>query len=277
MILFISMIIAMTGLLPNFDDAGIPDEIEKIDLNLKENEYAFTVFDLNSGDSSILQGANGSTIMINTGAAEETDDLKRWLRLYGVKKIDAVILTKAGKGYDDNIKEIVAEYNVPRVIASKKIKDNMNGLLEEIPDTKLYLWNGQSKETFLDGIEISVINEGENEGLDLSVKIRNNQLLYITASTEIIREKLMKLPESGVQIVKAPFKALPLEVVEHLDPQAVILNEDDGSSAYHEMVQKSQELWIEVFNTDKQGTVTTKFTETTHEIFPIRNFLHTKP
>lgn len=276
--LIISMIIAMTGFLPNFDDAAIPGEIEKIDLNLMENEYAFTFFDLDSGDSAILQGADGSTIMLNTGAADEIGDLKRWLGLYGVKKIDALILTKAGKGYDDNVKEIVAEYNVPRVIASKKMQDNMKGLLDEHPHTLIHVWNGQSKETFLNGIEMTVIHEGEGEeeGIDLSVKFRNNHLVYVTTATEIIREKLLTLPESGVQIVKAPFKVLPLEVVEHLDPQAVILNEDDGSSAYKEMVQKFHELWIEVFNIDKQGTVTTKFTEANHEIFPIRNFLHTK-
>lgn len=275
MILFISMIIAMTGLLPNFDDTGIPDEIEKIDLNLMENEYAFTFFELDSGDASIIQGADGSTIMLNTGAAAERNQLKKWLRLYGVKKIDALIITKAGKGYDENVKDIVSEYNVPRVITGKKMHEKVSGLLSGFPDTEIHLWNGQSKETFFDDIEISVLNE--DEGLDLSIKIRNNHLLYVTTSSELIREKLMKLPPSGVKIVKSPFKALPLEVVEHLDPQAVILNEDDGSSGYHEMVQKFQELWIDVFNTDKQGTVTTKFTETTHEIFPIRNFLHTKP
>ncbi|MDQ0218959.1 hypothetical protein ELQ35_10225 [Peribacillus cavernae] len=277
--LIFSIIIALSGWLPNIDDESvIPDEIEKIDLNLMENEYAFTFFDLSSGDAAILQAEDGSTILINTGTAAEENKLKKWLTLYGVKKIDAVILTKATKGYDDNVKNIVTEYNVPRVIAGKKMENRVNSILSDLQGVELSLWSEQSKETFLDEIEISVIHENDTkeEGLDLSFKIKDNYLLYVTSSSEKIRNKLMELNPSDVQIIKAPYNAMPFATAEHLDPQAVILSEQVDKAVEREMVQKFREMWIEVFNTAKQGTVTAKFTKTTHEIFPIKNFLNTR-
>ncbi|RFU65513.1 ComEC/Rec2 family competence protein [Peribacillus glennii] len=278
--LIFSLMLALTGLLPIAGmEPAVPEEIEKIDLNLMEKEYAVTFFDLGKGESSIIQGAGGSAIMINTGAAEDYEELKKWLRLYGVKHIDSIILTSSGDGYDGNVKDIVDQYNVARVIAGKGMNEKVNGLLSDFPDIEIDFWNSQSKETFLDEIEIGVLHEseeGEEEGLDLSIKIRNNHLLYVTTSSQIIRNKLLALTPSSVQIVRAPFLAMPLEVAEHLDPHAVILDEHTEKPEQKEMVKKCHELWIEVFNIANQGTISTKFTQANHEIFPIRNFLHTK-
>ncbi|PLT34900.1 hypothetical protein [Bacillus sp. V5-8f] len=275
----LSMMLFFTGLLPiSGEETAVPEEIQKIDLNLMEKEYAITFFDLNKGDSSIIQGAGGSTIMINTGATEDYEDLKEWLRLYGVKQIDTIILTRQGDGYDSNLQDIVDQYKVSRVIAGKGMVKKVNRLLYEVPDIKIDVWDSQSKETFLDEVAIGVLHEEEGKGqeLDLTIHIRANHLLYVTSSSGVIREKLLSLTPSSVQIVRAPFTAMPLEVAEHLDPQAVILDEHQETHAQNEMVKKCHELWIEVLNIADQGTVTTKFTEANHEIFPIRNFLHSK-
>ncbi|CAH0345516.1 hypothetical protein [Bacillus sp. CECT 9360] len=273
--LIFSLIMAISGWLPGLgDEPAIPEEIEKIDLNLTDNEYAMTFFALDQGDAAIIQGKD-STILINTGPATASAELKAWLTLYDVKKIDAVILTKTA----ENLPDIVADYDVTRVIAGKKMQEDVSSVLSDFPEVEINSWSlEQSKEMVMDGIEISVVHENDTEGseLDLSIKIQDKQLLYLTSSSEELKNKLMKLDASGIHLIKAPIKGLSFDVAKHLDPQAVILYERYEKKAEKEMIQKFHELWIEVFNTAEQGTVTAKFTENNHEIFPIKNFVHTK-
>lgn len=269
------LMMAFSGLLPGLEDRPeIPEEIEEIDLNLAENEYAMTFFALDKGDAAIIQG-NGSTILINTGSSGSTAELKAWLALYGVKKIETVILTKNIKGNEEHFQDIVAEYDVPRIIGGKQIKEDV---LEDFPDVEFSSWSGQSKEMLLDDIEISVVHENNAEGaeLDLMIKIQDKQLLYITSSSEELKNQLLQLDASSIHLIKAPVNGLSFDVAKHLDPQAVIIHERNEKKAEKELVQKLHELWIEVFNIDEQGTVTAKFTDNNHQIFPIKNFLHTK-
>ncbi|RFU69120.1 hypothetical protein [Bacillus sp. V59.32b] len=271
--LIFSLIMAISGLLSGLDEEpAIPEEIEKIDLNLTDNEYAMTFFALDQGETAIIQGKD-STILINTGAAEAVE-LKAWLRLYDVKKIDAVILTKPA----ENLQDIVADYDIRRVIAGEKTQEDVRSALNDFPEVEISSWSEQSKDMVLNEIEISVVHENDTDRseLDLLIKIHDKRLLYITSSSEELKNKLMKVDASGIHLIKAPVKGLSFDVAKHLDPQAVILHERYEKKAEKEMIQKFHELWIEVFNTAEQGTVTAKFTENNHEIFPIKNFVHTK-
>jgi competence protein ComEC len=277
--IFFVLVVALSGLLPNIADVpAVPEDLKKIDLNLTAKEFAFTFFDMDKGDVSIIQGENGSTILINAGASSEMNKLKKWLAIYGVKKIDAIILTETATGYDDNVKEIIAEYHVPRMIAGKNMMEKVSETLRDFPEVKTSFWGEQSKETLLDEVEISVIHENaveDHNALDLSIKIKNNYFLYITSASERLKNKLMKLAPSRNYLIKAPISALSIAVAEYLDPRALILHEYCNQAGEKEMIETFNEMWTEVFNTAKQGTVTAKFTETNHEIFPVRNLLNT--
>ncbi|MCA1320712.1 hypothetical protein LC085_12395 [Bacillus tianshenii] len=70
-----------------------PTDVEKIDLQLDEEEIAFTFLDLPNGECTIIQTSEGENILINTGSPESEDELLHYLKIYGIDEISDLIIT----------------------------------------------------------------------------------------------------------------------------------------------------------------------------------------
>jgi competence protein ComEC len=96
------------------------NDIEEVDLNLEENEIAFTFFDLPNGEATLIQNTEHN-VLINAGHENSRDALAERLEIYGVETIDKLILTNGSEAYSGNSEWLVNQYNVRRIISSQSI------------------------------------------------------------------------------------------------------------------------------------------------------------
>jgi competence protein ComEC len=272
--LLFPLLALLFGLFSFNDTVSIPEEIEGVDLNLSENEYAFTFFDLIEGEASIIQGFDGSTIMLNTGTKKSREELMQWLKLYGVKKINSLIITKMDNSYRDNLEWAISTYQIPEIVVGKTLYDKNKDFFDGFLETNVNVWAKATKEKFSEQIEFSVLCENDNPGtgMDLSINISGNALLYLTSS-KYDNAGMENLAKTDIKLIKTNSTAMTTETAKHLDPQTIVLDTLPKGSQ-EKMVEELNENWIELYVLKKQGTITAKFTENTHEVYPIKNHLY---
>ncbi|WP_409301340.1 hypothetical protein [Peribacillus sp. SCS-155] len=256
------------------ETASVPDEIKKIDLNLSEQEYSVTFFDLSEGEATLILSGDGTAILIDTGTDKSKKELSRWLKLYGVEKIDVLVLTKFNMTIADNVKWAVSDYNIPFVVAGKSLYQNNRGFFDDLNSTSVKIWKTGTQEIFSEKVGFQVIHEDDSQenGLDLIIKVAENRLLYLTSSAKVSAELVEGVAHEHTNMIKADPGSLTVETIEQIDPQTVVLNRNSRKSAG--LLEKLHEQWVKVYVLSKQGTITAKFTEKTHEVFPINNHLY---
>lgn len=64
---------------------SLDSSVENIDVKLKDHEMAVSFFGLSDGEATLIQGAKGENILVNTGGEQTKAELKEMLGLFGVK------------------------------------------------------------------------------------------------------------------------------------------------------------------------------------------------
>lgn len=254
---------------------SVPVEIEKIDLNLKNEELAVTFLSLSDGEATLLQHANGENILINTGGVGTELELKKLLQLYGVTKISTVILTKDDPCCYENLFSLFKEYDVKQLISGEKVIKNLEADIEQQEDVSYHVWTVGTKQQILPGLNTEVLFEGSeiNEGLDLSLTFLRHRILYLTSSSDLAKDKLLKYNLADVNIVKIPQFAkehsITDKLIKHMDPQIAVIFQSKVDKPSANLFELLQEAWIDVYFTKKHGTITMKFTDINYEVITI--------
>ena len=271
-VLFILMHFAfLTGFM-----SDIPVEIEKVNLNLSENELAITFLQLSSGEATLIQKGNGENALINTGGPSTQKELQNLLEMYDVLKFNAIIMTKEGSQYDSNLAWLTKAYLVDEVIIGK----NATKLLEKISlndYNNVVNWSEGEKHQVLHDLSFQILHEkvavDGNAEMDLLLTYRNHQVLYMSSSKFEVERQLINLNLKDVNILKvaefANENSTSQMLLEHIDPQAAIIFSKKGVKPSQEVIERLHETWIDIYQTKQFGNVTIKFTDDNYEVITI--------
>lgn len=249
---------------------GQAAKIENIEFELSEDEAVLTFLHLSKGEASLIQDGLGHTILINTGHASAETELFRMLDLFQVDKLDAIIVTREGEGYDDNLHSVLAKFAPASIYVP-------NTYRKTVPSGKVVKWKKESQQLFGKRLTMKVLNEeSEREpSIDVSIKYGENHIFYMAAYSKETEERLMKEQLEDVNVVKLPNLTtgeVPSErLIEHMDPQTVIFTFLKDIQTRSQFIEYLYELWIDVYFVHQMGTVSVKMNDSHYEIitFPV--------
>ncbi|WP_318508592.1 ATP-dependent DNA helicase [Bacillus sp. T3] len=250
-----------------------PVEINNIDLNLKNEEVAFTFFSLSDGEASLIQQPDGKNVLINTGGENTKEEFKKLLALYHVHQIDTIILTDTGKCCFENISWLMKDFHVKRLMSPKDTEKNINEFLYDAEAVDYRSLSKGMNHEILPGLVMVVLND--TKGLDLSISFLNRRILwmnhaspnidYSTPRNEAVETTIIKLPDL------ASMEVLSEDFFEQLDPEFAILFRKKEENVNEDLLEQLQQAWVRVYYNKNIGAVSVKFTEDNYEIVKISN------
>lgn len=252
----------------------IDQQVENIDLHLKEHEAAVTFFGLSNGEAILLQALNGKSILFNMGGKGTKEELKDWLSLYHVKEISTLFLTKVDDVSLEELDQLVSAYNIKEIITTAEISSQFINNLKSFNHIPILAWKAGSKKEILPEItaEAAFVGEHLNEGMDLKLQFFNHTIFLMNSNGLRAEQILLQKNLKNINVLKIPNSYLeePLseELIQYLNPEVSILfggNKTPDSRILSDL----NEIWSEVYFTKKHGTVTVKFTEKNYEVITI--------
>lgn len=237
------------------------------------------MLDIGQGDAILIE-RNGKFALIDTGDVEHRPRMAEYLRKYGVKKVDTVIIThphgdhiggmfsvfanaEIRQVYDNGVPTSLSTYKTYRKILDKR----------KIPRRTL---RGGEKIQLLDGVPFTVVGpleksnaRGENsrqnnESIVGLLKYGNFTMLF-TGDAEA--EEEASILKSGADIKSIVLKAghhgsktsSTEEFLRAVSPKAVFISCGAGNNYGHpsrQTMKRSEKWGIDVYRTDRQGTIT---------------------
>jgi competence protein ComEC len=244
---------------------GIPNQIEKIDLNLKSHEMAVTFLNLSKGDATLIQGPDGDNILVNMGEAESQKELENWLSLYHVKTISKLVLASGNDIPMPILKHLVSAYQINELFVPPSEKINRfhkTAISPLVTGTKVILMPELSA-------VVQFAGGGENEGLDFTLQFYQHRLFLMNSFSERAEQNLLKKNLGDIQIFKVPNcgpdETLSERLINHVNPQISILH-----GVNKDIIDDLYKTWSEIYFTKNNGTVTIKFTAKNYEVFAIQ-------
>lgn len=252
------------------------NNIENIELNIKDHEIAATFLGLSAGESTLIQGPNGENILVNAGGKETESELEGWLYLYDVKEISKLILTNDEQvpSYK-HINRLLTKYDIKEIITTPDLKDHLTKDLNLTSKAAVISWAEGTKETILPEMtaEVQFVGNKPNEGMDFTLQFFNHRIFLMTSFTPLAEETLLKKNLENINVFKIPNCAkedsLSEKLIQYLNPQISILFAAEEDEPDPDILVDLHETWSEVYFTKRHGTVTIKFTDSTYEVLTI--------
>ncbi|HYK72906.1 MAG TPA: ATP-dependent DNA helicase [Pseudoneobacillus sp.] len=250
--------------------------LDGIDLNLSENELAFTFFSLSDGEAILIQAENGENILINTGATGTKLELKKRLDLYHVDKISTIICTDNNSCTHDNLEWFMTKFDIQQVIIHSENEGFVKAQLQNQEDVSLHIWSKGTKQTILPGLvaEVVSVEDTDNKGMDISFSYFNHHVYLKNTFGKDSEEELLRKDLSHVNIVKLPYfgaeGSISRKLLKNMDPQVAVLFHSKEKIPSADLFEMLHEAWIDVYYTDSHGNISIKFTEDNYEIITIQ-------
>jgi competence protein ComEC len=252
------------------------NNIENINLNIKDHEVAVTFLGLTEGEATLIQGSNGENILVNAGRKETDAELEEWLYLYDVKKISKLILTNNQQELSDKqINQLITKYSIKEIIATPELTAQITNKLNLTNKPAVVSWAQGTKETILPDVTavVQFLGNEPNEGMDITLDFFNHRIFLMTSFTPRAEETLLKKNLENINVFKIPNCAmedsLSEKLIQYLNPQISILFAPGGEQHDPDILVDLHETWSEIYSTKKHGTVTIKFTDSNYEIITI--------
>lgn len=249
--------------------------VGRVNLNLMENELAFTFFNLSDGEATLIQDA-GHNVLINTGNKSAREELFQRLKVYGVKDLDKLILTNSSAVYTRNVEAVIKKYHVRTVISTKAIFEQLDGH-PDLPHIEI--WKPGKTPEVLPGLQSIVLFEKKPHGIDgeASFTVRfqfgTEKVLYMGSADPEMEIQLAGNPLVDCDILKVGNFALDREMntrfLEKVNPQVAILFHRKGRLPGKKTLEQLDTVWIDVYRTHQIGTISIKFNSHSYQVIPI--------
>ncbi|AZU63122.1 hypothetical protein [Neobacillus mesonae] len=257
--------------------AAPASSVEKVKLNIKDNEMAVTFLGLSDGDATLIQGPNAENILVNTGGVDTIVELEGWLDLYNVKKLKALILTnEMGLLSEKPLKKLISKYKIQEIITTSKLKTQL--VSRFLPaNLKVTNWNTGTKAVILPEVTAVVQYAGnnQNEGLDFMLEFFNHRIFLMSSFSDQAEKALLSKKLDAVNIFKLPNfpkeveDAISKSLIQNLNPEISVMFAGTEQQLNADVLDDLHEAWSEIYYTKKHGTITIKFTETKYEVITI--------
>lgn len=246
-----------------------PAEVEGVDLNLKNDEFALIFFGLSEGEAALLQFATGENILINTGGTATQREVQELLNLFDVKKINAIVITRQDLFSKENLKWLMNTYDVQKIYTNEWIQSS-------IGDQKnVEIWIKGVKKAINDVVSLEVLFNGneEAEGLDILLTTGETDIIYLSSSSIQSEKMLLQKTFNEVNMVKVPSfgkeNAISSGLIKHLDPQNAYIYHSKKTPYSPDTIGLFHDAWIQTYHADKHGTIILKFSDDNYEIISL--------
>jgi competence protein ComEC len=253
-------------------------ETIEVDLNLEEQDLAYTFFDLSNGEATLLQSGKGQNILIDTGSLESQEELEQRLKMYHIDFIDTVMITNQTEEYTGNLQWVINNFNVQKIIVPEVIKQQLISF-HQLHDKDVIGWKKGTTTELLPFLKTEVLYVEERDILDkgalaIVFSYGKQTLLYMGIADKKVEKELVDRHQLKSTILKvADFgseKGTTQPFLEEVDPQVAILFKKNGVSVSELVLERLQETWIDIYQTSRLGTVSIKCHNDDYEILTVR-------
>ncbi|WP_110112365.1 hypothetical protein [Bacillus sp. CGMCC 1.16541] len=263
---FIALIMACFISLIGSPERGYTMKVESVDFDLSEDEAVIVFFNLSDGEATLVKDGHNHHLLINTGSERSKHELFHLMNTFGVKKVDDIIVTKPGPGFDDNLNEVVTRYSPNRVYVPAEYKKRSDVLYKS--------WKEGTNHRYSKEISVRVLHhEGTTPSMDILVTYGENRILYMTNGDLITEKKLSQLPLSDTDVLKVANYGIGSTTsqpfLEKVDPQAAIIFESSTGRIETDLLERLYEMWIDIHYVKQTGTVAMKMTKYQYEMISI--------
>ncbi|WP_204414580.1 ComEC/Rec2 family competence protein [Bacillus tianshenii] len=248
-----------------------PTDVEKIDLQLDEEEIAFTFLDLPNGECTIIQTSEGENILINTGSPESEDELLHYLKIYGIDEISDLIITSPDSEYTGNLKYLVENIAIDNLILPNSMSDAKLGKETD-------WWGKGTKSEPVKDLKVLVLNEDYSKkkhlGMDLLLEYNDTYLLYMTSADKEVENRLIRQHDlSFVNIIKVGDfgndTGTSKKFLNACDPQTAILFHKETTYGKSMVLERLKETWLDLYQTSQKGNITIKMKNGYYHVFTL--------
>lgn len=237
-----------------------------------ENTLNVYFIDVGQADSILLEN-KGHYMLIDAGNNEDGPKLVKYFSEFGIKEFDYVVGTHAHEdhigGMDDIIKNFkIDNFYMPDVITTTKTFEDVLDALEE---TNVIFQTPKVNQTFnLQDTTITTLSVTADEknlndtSIVLKVKHGTNTFLFMgDASTKIEKNLLNKDIKSDVLKIghHGSRYSTSLEFLKKVSPEYAVISVGENNTYKHpheEILKRLEEQNIQIYRTDKQGTILAK-------------------
>lgn len=257
----------------NFSQAEEPvmvnRDIKEIDLNLKENEAAFSFLELASGESTLIQ-SEGKTVLINTGAEEARNELKMHMDIFQINVIDYLFITNFSDFHTGNVQWLVENIGVKNIVVAAGIEQQIKELLRG-NDVNILSAKEGSNFVPTTNLKCKILFSENNEGrLALSISYGKINMLYMGISDEEVEKTLTEKYDLKAQILKVGYfgssKGTSQSFLESVDPQIAVVFDKREKQPSADVMERLQAGWVDIFQPNKQGIVLIKCTKDNYDV-----------
>lgn len=237
-----------------------------------ENTLNVYFIDVGQADSILLEN-KGHYMLIDAGNNEDGPKLVNYFNEQDIKEFDYVVGTHAHEdhigGMDDIIKNFkINNFYMPDAITTTKTFEDVLDALEE---TNVIFQTPKVNQTFnLQDTTITTLSVTADEknlndtSIVLKVKHGTNTFLFMgDASTKIEKNLLNKDIKSDVLKVghHGSRYSTSLEFLKKVSPEYAVISVGENNTYKHpheEILKRLEEQNIQIYRTDKQGTILAK-------------------
>lgn len=237
-----------------------------------ENTLNVYFIDVGQADSILLEN-KGHYMLIDAGNNEDGPKLVNYFNEQDIKEFDYVVGTHAHEdhigGMDDIIKNFkIDNFYMPDAITTTKTFEDVLDALEE---TNVIFQTPKVNQTFnLQDTTIATLSVTADEknlndtSIVLKVKHGTNTFLFMgDASTKIEKNLLNKDIKSNVLKVghHGSRYSTSLEFLKKVSPEYAVISVGENNTYKHpheEILKRLEEQNIQIYRTDKQGTILAK-------------------
>lgn len=237
-----------------------------------ENTLNVYFIDVGQADSILLEN-KGHYMLIDAGNNEDGPNLVNYFNEQDIKEFDYVVGTHAHEdhigGMDDIIKNFkIDNFYMPDAITTTKTFEDVLDALEE---TNVIFQTPKVNQTFnLQDTTITTLSVTADEknlndtSIVLKVKHGTNTFLFMgDASTKIEKNLLNKDIKSDVLKVghHGSRYSTSLEFLKKVSPEYAVISVGENNTYKHpheEILKRLEEQNIQIYRTDKQGTILAK-------------------
>lgn len=237
-----------------------------------ENTLNVYFIDVGQADSILLEN-KGHYMLIDAGNNEDGPKLVNYFNKQDIKEFDYVVGTHAHEdhigGMDDIIKNFkINNFYMPDAITTTKTFEDVLDALEE---TNVIFQTPKVNQTFnLQDTTITTLSVTADEknlndtSIVLKVKHGTNTFLFMgDASTKIEKNLLNKDIKSDVLKVghHGSRYSTSLEFLKKVSPEYAVISVGENNTYKHpheEILKRLEEQNIQIYRTDKQGTILAK-------------------
>ncbi|HET7629294.1 MAG TPA: MBL fold metallo-hydrolase [Bacillales bacterium] len=239
--------------------------IDHIDLNLESNEIAMTFFNLSEGEAALIQNRK-QNILINTGSRSSRQQLFERLHIYGVRQLDAIILTNASAEYTGNLQAVIDKFPVRQLISTKQVLRRLE--TDDRSTVKHFYWSEGDRKQLLKNLNVSVLYAtkpgNEQAAMNLRFQYGSQKVLYMGINDKLSEKNMMKDQAIHCDILKignfGREHGILSEFVKKVNPEIAVLFHKNGVQPDEDLLELLENDWVELFAMKEAGNLTVKIT-----------------